>query len=112
MNKQRNDSYFVDILNTAKKIVSIMGDISKEDFIENEEKFLAISRLFEIMGEAAKNVSSDFKVKHKEIPWRKMAGIRDVIIHDYRNVKQEIVWKTVKEEIPKLILQLEKIVES
>jgi uncharacterized protein with HEPN domain len=60
-----------------------------------------------IIGEAAKKLSSEFKAAHPEIPWKKMAGMRDVLIHDYRDVDVPNVWAAVTESIPALIASLE-----
>ena len=62
----------------------------------------AVVRQFEIIGEATKRISEDYRDKHSEIPWADMAGMRDVLIHDYIDVNLEIVWKTATEDIPEI----------
>ena len=72
-----------------------------DDFLSRENKAFrdAIVRQLEIVGEATKNLSQDFKLNHNEIPWRKVAGMRDSLIHDYGNVDLKVVWTTMKEDI-------------
>ena len=62
----------------------------------------AVIRNLEIVGEATKRVSQETKEQHQEIPWRQMAGLRDVLIHDYMGISLEIVWNVVQDELPQL----------
>ena len=72
----------------------------------------AFARSFEITGEAAKNISSDFKKKHKEIDWKAMSGMRDVLVHRYFQVDWEILWTVIQEKIPALKGELESILSK
>lgn len=69
-------------------------------------------RLLEIIGEAAKGITAEFRQEHSELPWRSMVGMRDRLIHGYFNVNLDIVWKTVINDLPPLINKLEKIVTN
>ncbi len=69
-------------------------------------------RRLEIIGEAVKNVPEDFRTKYPDIPWRQIAGMRDVLIHAYFGVNLRRVWKVIKEEIPELKLKILKILEG
>ena len=60
----------------------------------------AVERNFEIIGEAVKNLSEDFRNKYPNIPFKQIAGMRDKLIHDYFGVDYEIVWKTIKDKLP------------
>jgi len=71
---------------------------------------LAVERSLEIIGEAARRVSRSFQNSHPEIPWRQIIGQRNVLIHEYGEIKQERIWKTVQENIPHLIEQLKPFV--
>jgi uncharacterized protein with HEPN domain len=64
----------------------------------------------EIIGEAAGRVATSFRNAHPEIPWRQIIGQRNVLIHEYGEIKQERIWKTVTENIPQLIEQLKQFV--
>ena len=79
MTKQPNDSYLRDITDSSALIVEYVKNLTFEEFEKDTMRYLAVSRLLEIIGEATKNLSNDFKAKHPNIPWKKMAGLRDVI---------------------------------
>lgn len=72
----------------------------------------AVIRNFEIIGEAAKSVSADLKAAYPDIPWRRIAGFRDVLIHNYAGVNLTLVWNVVVSDLPALLHQLEQIRES
>jgi uncharacterized protein with HEPN domain len=80
-----------------------------EDLMQNEVLKRAFSRSIEIIGEATKNLPPDFKKEHKEIEWKKVAGLRDKIIHYYFGVNWDIVWDVIKNRMPKLKEQIESI---
>ena len=69
-------------------------------------------RNLEIIGEAAKNISSDLKGKYPMIPWRKLAGVRDRLIHHYFGVNLDIVWTIVNEELPVVAVEIEKVLRK
>ena len=96
------------MLDAAKKIVEYTGSVQRADLDKDEKLALAIVRLLEIIGEAAKTVSTDFRRKHPSIPWREIAGIRDRLIHGYYDIDFDIVWKIVSIDLPPLITHLEK----
>jgi uncharacterized protein with HEPN domain len=77
------------------------------DLIKNKEKQRAWLRSLEVIGEATKNLSAGFREKHPEVEWRKVAGLRDKLIHHYFGVKWEIVWDAVKNEMPGIRLKIE-----
>jgi uncharacterized protein with HEPN domain len=83
-----------------------------EEFIKNEILKRACSRSLEIIGEAVKNLSPDFKRQHKEIEWKKLSGLRDKMIHGYFGVNWDIVWDVMKNQIPKLKGQIENILDK
>lgn len=76
--------------------------MSFAEFKKDIKTQLAVARELEIIGEAAKRLSSAFTQTHKKIPWRKIAGMRDFLIHEYMDVDVEEVWKTANEDIPQL----------
>jgi uncharacterized protein with HEPN domain len=83
-----------------------------EEFIKNEMLKRACSRSLEIIGEAAKNLSLDFKRQYKEIEWKKISGLRDKMIHGYFGVNWDIVWDVMRNQIPKLKVQVENILDK
>ena len=93
----------------AKKIVEYTDSIQRDDLDKDEKLALALVRLLEIVGEAAKTVSPDFRRKHPQIPWREIAGTRDRLIHGYYDIDFDIVWQIVSDDIPPLITAIENI---
>ncbi len=81
--------------------------IKFEEFIKNEILKRACSRSLEIIGEAVRNLSPDFKKRYKEIEWKKIAGLRDKMIHGYFGVNWDIVWDVIRNQIRNLKSRLE-----
>lgn len=89
-----------------------MKDVSKKDFLKNEEKQSAIIRKIEIIGEAVKNLPIEFRKKYLDTPWNKIAGMRDKLIHGYFGIDLDEVWNVVKYNIPRLKKQVGDILEK
>jgi uncharacterized protein with HEPN domain len=87
-------------------------DITREVFINDATLKRAAVRSMEIIGEATKKISLDFKLKHNHIPWKYMAGMRDVLIHNYVDVNYQIVWDVIKNEIPTLHEQIMELINT
>lgn len=85
--------YLTDIIDSISQIERYVKGISEIDFLENLEKQDAIIRRIEIIGEAVKHVPSEIRQKYPDIPWRKIAGLRDVAIHHYFGVSPELIWQ-------------------
>ncbi|TAN58038.1 DUF86 domain-containing protein [Patescibacteria group bacterium] len=83
-----------------------------KDFLKDRKTQDAVIRRIEIVGEAVKNLPRDFKERYFEIPWREIAGMRDQLIHGYFGIDLNIVWKTVKKDIPKLKKEINELIES
>ncbi len=98
------------ILDAAKKIVEYTEPIQRDDLDRDEKLALALVRLLEIIGEAAKAVSPDFRRKYPQIPWREIAGTRDRLIHGYYDIDFDVVWQIVSTDIPTLKTQLTAII--
>ena len=97
------------IIENISDIENFSKDINKEDFLKNKEKQNAIIRSLEIVGEAIKNIPLNIKIKYKEVPWREIAGTRDIISHHYFGVDLELIWKIVKENLSSLKKQMQEI---
>ena len=106
----RDESYLVDMLVSARAILEYVGEMGEAEFEQNEMTKDAVLRRMEILGEAAKRVSDEFKSLHPEIDWSGPARMRDVLIHQYRRVDLGEVWRAVAEDIPALVPRLEAIV--
>ena len=94
--------YIEHILNSIERIELYISDIEENTFLGDYILQDAVVRQLEIIGEATERISMDFRLNHHEVPWADMAGMRDVLIHDYIDVDFEIVWKTVIKSIPEL----------
>ena len=102
--------YLEDITESVKRIEKYIKGMNFSRFKESEITQDALIRAFEVLGEATKKIPEDFRKKYPEIPWKKMAGMRDKLIHDYWGVNVERVWKTATEDIPKLKKEIDKII--
>lgn len=85
---------------------------SKDEFLNDETLKRATVRSLEIIGEAAKKIPVDFKLKWNEVKWKEMAGMRDRLIHDYMGVNYSIVWDVIKNKIPDLQKQITEVLKK
>ena len=100
------------ILESIFEIEKYIKDMSEDQFIRSTQVQDAVIRRLEIIGEAAKNIPKTFKIKYDFIPWKKVTGSRDMLIHNYFEVDLESVWDTVTKDIPKLKQDINKILEK
>lgn len=107
-----NLSYLTDILEAAKLVTSFIQDVDEEAFYQDEMRQSAVVRQIEIVGEATKRLSDEFRDTHPDIPWRQMAGMCDILIHAYDHVDIEEVWRTATDSIPPLIRQIEQLIAA
>lgn len=91
----RDIDYLVDMLQAAQLVVSGTEGISKEDFFNDWMREAAILYEIQIVGEASKRLSETFRNDHPEIPWRAIAGMRNIIVHAYNAVDDDEVWQVV-----------------
>jgi len=104
--------YIAEILDNMGKAIQAVSGLKYDDFADNWEKAYAVVRCFEIIGEASKNVPDEIRNRYPEIPWRTMAGMRDVMIHAYFGIDYETVWKATIENLPKLEPILKKVLDD
>lgn len=98
--------YIEDIYTAAKKIKDYSNNITYEEFISDTMRFDAVVRNIEIIGEAAKHLDEQTKTLHKNIPWREIIGMRNILIHAYFGIDPDIVWDVIKTKIDVLIESL------
>lgn len=112
MKESRDRSYLVDILTSAREIKEFVKDGSFENFDSNRAYQLAVVKSFEIIGEATKSLAKELRTNHPEIPWKDMSGLRDILVHRYRDADNEILFKMAREDIPTIISKIEKIIDE
>jgi uncharacterized protein with HEPN domain len=107
---KRDDKVLIKhILDSALKIINFTNGKNRNDLDLDEKLSLAIIRLFEIIGEAANSLSEEYQEGHGEIPWKKLISMRNRLIHGYFDINYDIVWNTIKQDIPQILKLLKKI---
>ncbi len=106
------EDYLKDILDAMKKTQHFIDGLSYEEFSQDDKTVFAVIRALEIIGEATKNMPDDIRKENPGVPWKEMAGMRDILIHDYFGVDMETVWLTITEKIPKVKPLLQKILDN
>lgn len=101
--------YIEDIKEALEKIEKYTENMNLENFSKNEMVIDAVVRNFAIIGEAVKNLPQEVKNKHKNIEWKKIAGLRDILVHAYFGVNKKIVWDIVEKKVPELKEFLKKL---
>jgi uncharacterized protein with HEPN domain len=101
-----------DMLQAATKIKRYVSDLDYESFISDDKTMDAVVRNFEIIGEAANRIDSEFQNNNPEIEWKRIRGFRNRIVHEYFGIDYEIVWEIIESYLDELIDWLETIIES
>jgi uncharacterized protein with HEPN domain len=100
------------MLDAARKAVAFTRGRPRADLDLDEQLALAVVRLLEIIGEAAKQVTQQTRERAPDVPWSQIAGTRDRLIHGYHDVNLDIVWSIVSNDLPGLITKLESLLDS
>ena len=94
---KRNQKLFLrDILDSIERIEEYTRDLSYNKFLKDRKTIDAVLRNLMVIGEAVKNISEEIKMRYPEVDWRKIAGIRDRLIHGYFGIDLQIVWETIQ----------------
>ena len=104
-----DEASVLDMLIAAKDVVRFAGT-DRDAYMTNTVTQLAVERLLEIVGEASRRVSDDYKADHPEVPWRDATDLRNVISHEYDKIDRDQVWAIVERQVPQLIAALEPLV--
>ena len=94
--------YLNDILGSINEVEEFVSGMAYDEFAADKKTVNAVIRSLEVLGEATKHVPVSFRNRHPNIPWSKMAGMRDVLIHDYMGVDLKTVWKVAQERLPEI----------
>jgi uncharacterized protein with HEPN domain len=106
----RDQETLIDMVEAIKLIFQYVQGIDFDALAANMEKQDAILRRITIIGEATKRLSKDFRDQHSTIPWKEIAGMRDVIAHDYDEVDLDEVWTVINENLPQLLSYIKPLV--
>jgi uncharacterized protein with HEPN domain len=101
--------YIEDILESIARIEEYTHNLDEFQFQKSVQVQDAVIRRLEIMGEAVKNIPPAVRANHPDIPWKSIAGLRDVLIHAYFGVQMHRTWKVVREDLPALKVQFETV---
>ncbi len=112
MSKRDTKLLLEDMLESALKIERYTNGLTFDLFLEDEKTIDAVIRNFEIIGEAANRINSDFRAKTPEIKWNRIRGFRNRIIHEYFGIDYEIVWTIIEDNLSELIKDLEIVIND
>lgn len=105
-------TYFEDIITAVNKIEKYTKDMKKEDLTRNELVQDAVVRNLEVIGEAVKKIPDDVRESKRDIPWKKIAGLRDILIHEYFGINMNIVWDVIENKLQPLKAAVVKLYED
>ena len=106
----RDDAYMLDMLLAARKVENFTGGVSWEKFKADDLLQNAVMRQIQIIGEAARKISQQYKDLRPQIPWQAIIGMRNRLVHEYFDIIPERVWDVVEKDIPQLIQLIEPLV--
>ena len=110
---QDNDRYRLGhMVEFCQKLILLRSASSEENLEDDWVKMLAVTQLFEMLGEAAKNISSEFRSLHPEVPWRGIITMRNRLIHGYDDIDYDLIWEALEDEVPLLLEQVQELLQT
>jgi len=100
------------MLDMARKAILLVHGKSRTDYERDEPLSLALTHILQVIGEAARKVSPQFREQHPEIPWAAIVGLRHRVVHDYLHVDLDLVWEVVQQDLEPLVRTLGNIVSD
>jgi len=95
--------YLDDMRESCEKVLRYTRDLAFDQFVHDEKTFDAVVRNLEIIGEAAKHVPPEIRTRHPDVEWPKIASLRDVVVHEYFGLDEDILWDVVQNRVPILL---------
>lgn len=108
----RDPAFLSDMMSAVRGILNSLRERTLDDYLAVEDLRLATERRLEVIGEAARRLSDEFRTAHPDIPWRKLVGLRNVIAHQYDEVDDAEIWRLANREIPGLLQWLESVLPA
>ena len=112
MKKRDFRDYIQDILDSIVEVKKFVEGMRFEDFTKDKKTVNAVIRSLEVIGEAAKKVPEDLREGYPQIPWKRMTGMRDKLIHEYFGIDLEIVWEAINNELPPIKPMIQKVLKD
>lgn len=104
--------YLDDMRMAAEKVLRYTEGVDLAHFVDDDKTFDAVVRNLEVIGEAAKHVPAEVQVRYPEVTWRSIAGLRDIVAHEYFGIDEDILWDIVVNQVPQLLGQVKRILEE
>jgi uncharacterized protein with HEPN domain len=101
--------YLEDIKESIAKIQRYVQGQTHADFVNDDKTVDSVVRNLEVIGEAARSMPEDVKESHPEVPWDEIIGMRNKIAHEYFGIDHQIIWKTIQDDLPLLLKQINRI---
>jgi uncharacterized protein with HEPN domain len=113
MKEEKRDMglYLEDVFESIKQIQEYTDGIEEDEFYTNQLIQDAVARRFAIIGEAVKHITDYYREQHPEIEWKKIAGMRNILVHEYFEINLKRVWNTIQEDLPRFKEQIKKLPE-
>jgi len=101
--------YLEDILEAARKVIQYTEGVSRQNFAADAKTLDAVLRNLEVIGEATKMLPAELRAQHSDVDWKRIAGLRDILIHRYFGIDIDIIWDVVQNKVPVLAKRLEEM---
>lgn len=112
MKKRVFGDYIQDIIEALWEVEDFTAELQYEDFVKDKKTINAVVRSLEVIGEATKKIPDSLRLTYPEIPWKRMAGMRDKLIHEYFGIDLEIVWEVINSELPPIKPLIQKVLDD
>ena len=104
--------FLKDIQTHSKRIHSYTKDLSMKEFFKDSKTYDAVMRNIQIIGEAIKHLPADVRKEYKNVDWKKAAGLRDIVVHEYFGINRDIIWDVIQNKIPELEREVKVILKD